>query len=109
MTTNLAVNIVRYVDDHQPGWVESQFLDAKGRRHSFVDKVPSFASAGPLDANTAYPQSGYVACEVLSRSQDEQGRSVAHITTARPYYIESTDGLSEFDVLSTQLADLGVD
>lgn len=64
MTTNLAVNIVRYVDDHQPGWVEVEFVDAQGQRHTFVDKVPGFTSL-PLDAHSSYPQPGQVACEVF--------------------------------------------
>jgi hypothetical protein len=100
---NLAIEITRFVDEHQPGWVEVQFVDAKGRRHSIVDKVPMVACAGRFDAETAYPQPGYVSCEVLSTSQDEHGRAVAHISTARPHSLASTEGLSEFDVLSSQL------
>ena len=102
MRTQLAVEIVRFVDSHQPGWVEAQFVDAKGRCHSLVDKVPIFISGG-LDADSAYPLSGHVACEVLATAEDEHGRAVAHISTARPDVVESTDGLTEFNVLSTQL------
>jgi hypothetical protein len=103
MTTNLAVNIVRYVDDHQPGWVEVEFVDVRGQRHTFVDKVPGFTSL-PLDAHSSYPQPGQIACEVLSRSHDTQGRPLVSITTARPYHIESTKGASEFVVLPSQLS-----
>ena len=104
MNMELAVRILRYVDDHQPGWVESEFLDANGRRHTIVEKVPAFASVMRLDADTDYPQAGYVSCEVLSTSQDEHGRTVAQITTARPYCIESTEGGSEFVMFSEQLS-----
>ena len=103
MRTNLAVKIVRYVDDHQPGWVEVEFVDAQGQHHTFVDKVPGFTSL-PLDAHSSYPQPGQVACEVLSRSQDTLGRTLVSITTARPYHIESTEGASEFVVLPSQLS-----
>jgi hypothetical protein len=69
--------------------------------------VPIFVTDGRLDADTAYPQTGYVACEVLSTSQDEQGRTIAQITTARPYSIEFTDAVSDFLVLSEQLSSFG--
>jgi hypothetical protein len=37
----LAIQIVRCLDDqHQPGWVECDFIDADGRRHVLVDKIP---------------------------------------------------------------------
>jgi hypothetical protein len=104
MRTKLAVEIVRFVDNHQPGWVEVQFVDIEGRRHSFIDKIPTFVSSGRLESETAYPQPGIIVCTILSTSEDQHGRAVAHITTTRPYYLESTDGLSEFDVLSSQLS-----
>jgi hypothetical protein len=103
MRTKLAVEIVRFVDNHQPGWVEVQFVDIDGRYHSFIDKIPTFASSGRLDSETSYPQPGIIVCTILSTSVDKHGQAVAHITTCRPYYLESTDGLSEFDVSSTQL------
>jgi hypothetical protein len=96
---NLAVQIVRFVDDSFPGWVESQFVDATGRVHTLVDKYPLF-TAGILDAHTQYPRSGEVQCEVLSQSADGRGRELVHI---RVPGIESTEGLSEFVVADTQL------
>jgi hypothetical protein len=99
----LAVQIVRFVDDTQPGVVECEFIDASGRRHTLRDKVPIF-SQGFLDASSDYPQPGVADCEVLERWKDEQGREVARITTVRAFDIESIEGLSEFVVLSSQLA-----
>ena len=99
----LTVEIVRYVDDHQPGWVESQFLDAQGKRHTFRDKVPGF-TAIHLGPDSEYPQPGQVCCRVLSQTQDALGRTLVHISTAYPYDIESIEGLSEFNVLPTQLS-----
>src|ERR671922_2785040 len=99
-TQNLAVRIVRFVDDRFPGWVECQFADADGRVHTLVDKFPIF-TAEMLDANSQYPRSGDVQCEVLSRSQDARRGELVRI---RMPGIESTEGLSEFVVLSTQLS-----
>ena len=98
----LPVQIVEFVDDDQPGWVRSEFVDALGQRHALVDKVPIF-SLESLDGSSTYPTQGAVACAVLARWQDSDGKELARISTAIPYHVESTDGLSEFVVLSTQL------
>jgi len=103
MEANLSVKIVRYVDDHQPGWVESQFIDAGGRCHTVRDKVPGFTDAC-LGPDSDYPQPGQLRCEILSESLGADGIRLVRITTARPCDIESTEGLSEFVVLSTQLS-----
>jgi len=103
MTTNkqdLAVTIVRFVDDGFPGWVECQFADAEGRVHTIVDKYPMLSSQ-TLDADSRYPQPGEIECEVLSRSPDSAGREVVRIRTLG---IESTEGLSEFAVTPGQLS-----
>jgi hypothetical protein len=98
-TQNLAVRIVRFVDDSFPGWVECQFADAAGRVHTIVDKYPTFTPE-MLDSQSQYPRSGEVQCEILNRSQDARGEELVQI---RMPGIESTEGLSEFVVLSTQL------
>jgi|SRR5579863_2128636 len=98
----LAVRIVRFVSDYpRPGVVACEFMDAEGRIHTFVDKVPVF-TAENLDAASFYPHPGSAACGVLARWQDALGRELVRITTARPIEIQSTEGLSEFVVLSTQ-------
>ena len=98
----LSVQIVEFVDDAQPGWARSEFVDAHGQRHALVDKVPVF-SREPLDGSSTYPKQGAVACAVLERWQDSDGKELARISVAIPYHVESTDGLSEFVVLSMQL------
>ena len=109
MRAALKIEIVRFVDSHQPGWVEGQFLDTNGRCHKIIDKVPIFVdSTNALDEDSVYPQPGDIACEILYTSKDESGRTVAHITVARPYAMESTDGLVEFDVWSSQVSPLEV-
>jgi hypothetical protein len=97
---DLAVQIVRFVDDSFPGWVESQFSDAAGHVHTLVDKYPIF-SRQMLDADSQYPQTGAVECEVLDRSQDARQGELVRIRTLG---IESAEGLSEFVVLPLQLS-----
>src|SRR5260221_8839703 len=98
----LIVQIVRFVDGGFPGWVQCEFMDAEGRKHSLIDKVSTFISKS-LDAESSYPQGGVVRCKILSQSCDEKQRELVRVTTARPDVVESTEGLSEFVVLSTQL------
>jgi hypothetical protein len=40
----LLLDIVRYVDDCQPGVVACEFRDSDGHLHTVIDKVPIFKS-----------------------------------------------------------------
>jgi hypothetical protein len=100
----VGVEIVRFVDKHQPGFVECELVDAEGRKHKFMDKVPIF-TAQDLDSSSAYPQSGSVRCEVLAEWRDPAGRALSQISTIRPDDVESSEGLSEFIVLSQQVSE----
>jgi len=101
---NLAIQIVRFVDDSFPGSVAGEFVDSEGRIHTLVDRWPIFTTE-ILDETSAYPRPGRAPCEVLSRQLDDRGRDLVRISTARPVAMESTEGLSEFVVLSSQLSD----
>ena len=101
----LAVRIVRFVDDAQPGFVACEFEDADGRLHTLIDKVPIFTSL-MLDATSVYPQIGVVRCETLARWKDARARELVRVSTVKPDGIESTEGLSEFVVLSSQVSGL---
>jgi|SRR5215471_15285010 len=100
----LAVQIVRFVSDYpQPGIVACEFVDVDGRRHTLIDKWP-MCSSKLLDAHSVYPQPATIRCEELARWQDTAGQEVVQVTLDRPDGIDSTEGLSEFVVLSTQLS-----
>src|ERR1700730_13446219 len=94
----ISAKIVRFVDDSQPGWVECEFTDSEGRIHTLRDKVPTFTSE-MLDAESKYPIPGEIPCEVMKRFLDGIGGELVRVTTERPCYMESLDGLSEFTVL----------
>ena len=100
----LAVRIVRFVDDAQPGFVACEFEDADGRLHTLIDKVPIFTDV-MLDATSVYPQNGSACCKVLNRWRDLGARELVRVS-AEPYGIESTEGQSEFVVLSSQVSGL---
>src|SRR5262249_39705387 len=100
---SLSVQIVRFVNkEPQPGAVACEFVDAYGQRHTLIDKTAIF-SAEDLDASSRYPRVGSAVCEILARWKDVSGREFVRITTDT-YGIESTEGLSEFVVLSTQIS-----
>jgi hypothetical protein len=86
------VQIVRYTDDSQPGWVECHLTDAHGRSWSFIEKVPVVTELR-LDATSRYPQIGVIACVVMKRAD-----GVANIDTASPWAVESVEGETRFDV-----------
>jgi hypothetical protein len=86
----LRVSIIRFVDEHQPGFVECEFTDANGTVHTLVDKVPVF-SLEDLWNDSVYPQPGFARCDVLERSQDSRGHKLARVTIAKP------DGLARID------------
>jgi hypothetical protein len=98
----LAVEITRFVDPYQPGFVECMFLDAQGCRHLFMEKLPIVTRAD-LWSSSAYPQPGAIPCEVEAEWLGEQGRAVVRVTTERPFHVESTSGQSSFVVLSVQV------
>jgi len=98
----ISVQIVRFTDASQPGWVECVLRDASGREWLLADKVPIFTSA-PLDAASSYPQPGVVACEIVREWTDERGRRRCIISTERPWGVETTSGETQFEVFSDQI------
>ena len=77
----LAVNIVRWLDDSFPGFVACEFTDAAGRVHTIEDKVP-MVSVEELDSSCAYPRLGGLRCAVLERWPDASGGELVRIDIA---------------------------
>jgi len=100
--TGVRVTIRRYVDDSQPGWVECCLTDADGREWSFVEKVP-IVTAERLDARSLYPRRGVIACQVVGRRTEADGREVVVIDTQQPWGVAATSGETRFAVRPEQL------
>ncbi len=98
----LKVKIVRYVDDHFPGFVECEFVDSESHHHTLVEKGPVVCDQwpGPEDS---YPKNGLIRCEILQRWQDSDGHDLLRVTTQHPDNVETKEGLTEFVVLSSQV------
>lgn len=99
----VAIEICRYVDDSQPGWVECCLTDASGREWRFVERVP-IVTTEDLHARSCYPRPGIIACEMVERRW-EQGREVVTIDTNLPWHVEATTGETRFDVRPEQLVE----
>ena len=98
----IRVQIVRWVDDYQPGIVECSFVDRFGRERTFIEKLP-YVSDVQLSESSNYPQPGAIACTVISRTRDRAGREVAEVDTEIPFSIEAIDGETRFHVLVADL------
>ena len=99
------VDILRIVDDGNPGWVECRLVDALGQSHTFTEKIP-VVTEEDLWHDSAYPCAGSVACEVVKRWQDETGRVLCEINTEQPWFLESKEGKTSFVVLGSQVAEV---
>lgn len=94
---DICVSIVRFVDEHQPGFVACELKDAAGRLHTFIDKGPIFSSED-VWVDSVYPQPGTVRCEIIARFRDQSGRELIRINTGHPWNLESVDGVTDFVV-----------
>ena len=99
---NLSVQVERFVDDHQPGFVECVLVDADGRRHKFIEKGPVVSTAD-LWIDSEYPQPGRLGCTVDRKWVDELGRCLVQVSTECPWSIESIAGETKFTVLEQQI------
>jgi hypothetical protein len=98
----VSVQIRRFVDDHQPGFVECVLVDAFGDTHTFVEKAPIVSAESLFKAST-FPCHGEVQCEIGEEWRGEMGRTVAKVCTEKPWGIKSIKGITEFTVFSSQL------
>lgn len=99
----LSVKIVEYADNSQPGWVRCIFNDAQGKQWSIVEKVP-IVTTDWLDSDSAYPQLGVVACQIISERIHENNRKVLTIDISIPNAIETEEGQTQFDVVADQVS-----
>lgn len=98
------IQITRYTNDHNPGFVECRLTDAWGKEWLFEVKVPVVAYE-ELDDRSDYPQPGVFHCEIVNTRTDENGREIVTIDIEKPWGIESVDGSTQFEILGHQLTE----
>jgi hypothetical protein len=105
LMAQVSVQIVRFVEEHQPSIVACELVDAEGHTHTFIDKDAIFTTGYSLFAESQYPQPGWIRSEILERWQDANGEELVRISTAKPDGVEACDGRSEFIVRASQLVE----
>ncbi|MEM7234189.1 MAG: hypothetical protein AAF517_18570 [Planctomycetota bacterium] len=95
---HLSLEIVRFLDDHQPGFVECRLIDAHGREWMFHEKIPVL-TAEDLWKDSEYPRPGSIQCEVLGPTSE----GFLTISTETPDHVEAIDGTQRFEVRRDQL------
>jgi hypothetical protein len=98
----LCIEIVAFVDESFPGFVQCAFTDAEGTRHTFIEKVP-VVTTEELWNHSTYPQSGTVACERVQMVRDASGRQIARITIDVCDSLDSHRYDATYIVLQSQL------
>jgi hypothetical protein len=89
------VEISRYADAAQPGWVECRLVDAFGHEHVFVEKVPAVTEAH-LDAASGFPQAGFIACIVVAGTSAMMVVTAAQLWSGAPPALELSFRLVDF-------------
>ena len=98
------VEIIEWIDNHQPGFVRCRLIDAWGKAWHFQDKLPIFTDKD-LNENSKFPQPGIINCVMIKREIDDKGREIISIDTEKPYEIEAEENCYCFDVLYNQIID----
>src|SRR5215472_2205813 len=98
----LRVEIVRFVDDHQPVVVTCEFTDADENRHTIIEKVP-VVSRERLNNKSRYPRLGGVRCRILDRFSRSDGVKVMRISTGSPDHVKTVEGRTEFLVVASDV------
>src|SRR5579859_5662505 len=84
-------------------WIRSLRVCGRDGTFPYDHRQGSGAQQQRPRSRQRYPKPGSVGCEVSARWRDSDGRELIRISTARPWGIESTEGVSEFVVLAEQL------
>lgn len=96
--------ITKCIDDtNYPSFVECQFIDAHGVTQLFQEKDAILCDQS-LDRDSRYPVDGTIACEIIERKIVDAGE-IVQISTEFPWYIESTNGEFNFEVLPEQITE----
>jgi hypothetical protein len=100
----LAVTVTKFLDEHQPGFVECKMVDASGKEWTFNEKISVVITHDDLWKDSRYPQPGLLACIEVD-STPAQNPALITVDTLTPWGIESVDGISVFTVLRSQITE----
>ena len=98
----IKAKITKCIDDTgHPSFVECQFIDANGITQIFHDKDAIF-TVQSLDRNSKYPTDAVIACEIIEKKAMD-GQNITKVDTEKPWFVESINGETIFEVLGNQM------
>jgi hypothetical protein len=101
-TCCIRAQVIRWVSDDFPGFMECTFTDRLSREWFVIEKLPVLITAD-IRYGSELPQAVSIPCEIVARGRDDAGREIVEVTTMAPWSIEATDGTSSFQVYADQL------
>ena len=92
--------VIEYIHDF-PGFVVCEFYDLHGTLHQIIEKVPVLTSL-EIDEASILPLQLTIPGIILEQAW-VNGQLCMRFGIAQPYLIASTEGITEFWVLATQV------
>ena len=98
----IKISIIGIKDASFPIWIECVLYDPFNNRYLFIEKIPVVEYLHPITLESVFPQTGIIECELVKKWEDNIGQKLMRVNTKNPWGIESTDGVSIFDILENQ-------
>jgi hypothetical protein len=98
----LKVTVVAWHENSPPGFVLCSLVDRSGKDWRIILKYYDVTKE-ELGPDSGYPLSGLVACQVLERGVDENGKGAAKIELDVPLENLNENGVDQFDIFTDQL------
>jgi hypothetical protein len=98
----IKIQILKITDIHQPGFVECLLIDAWGKHHKIIEKIP-VVSYDDIWLDSEFPTGGFIACKIIKEWIDTNERRLITVSTEDLDDVETTNGVKEFDLLPHQL------
>jgi len=95
----LRIKITAYIADD---CVECKFHDAENREHTIHAPADLFE----LNADSGYPQEGFIVCQFLGMYEYHAGKNVILIDTASTWALFTVNEKHQFEVWAEQLVEI---
>jgi hypothetical protein len=104
--TDIKAEILRWVEDDPPGFVECGFIDCHGREWRFVVKLPYVSADPAVDSASNFPLPCFIECEIVRRRTGSNASAIVEVDTERPHHICSAEDVMRFEVFEHQLVEV---
>lgn len=98
---NIKVNIIKIIDKSFPIFVECEFFDIYGTKHTIKEKLPIITTQETALSGD-FPMRGFLRCVALKEGF-ENGEKIVRVSTKFPDDVETTEGIFIFDLSENQI------